>query len=72
MLKLFYSTSSAGGFFSPLAHKKTALFLRRAAGIHWKMHQPLGAKPTFFCTLRSVRRARPPAIRAFSSMTPCR
>ena len=22
MLKLFYSTSSAGGFFSPLAHKK--------------------------------------------------
>ena len=24
MLKLFYSTSSAGGFFSPTAHKKAA------------------------------------------------
>ena len=27
MLKLFYSTSSAGGFFSPLAHKKTGAIL---------------------------------------------
>ena len=33
MLKLFYSTSSAGGFFSPLAHKrKPAVFPAGFAG----------------------------------------
>ena len=52
MLKLFYSTSSAGGFFSPSAHNQTA-------GAH-----PM-CRPLFYCAAsRGGRGLRSVSVKA--------